>query len=253
MRRPNNPLSSLVRARVLLAAACLAWQGASFCQAGPVAPVKGRTDLATLLPAMDPYKVLEQWQNNRYGIVVGTNASIALVYSPAGEALLSANSWYLQGQGKDEAGKPAFSYRGAGDGYSGPIRIYDSREGHRIFEVKDAVSGHARWSKRITCLPDRIKVELAVTPIEALPEGVRPGLTTKVKILARAVYPFNEPGANPINVLTDNSSFNLHFPTDFRWYKGYFIQGDTVVFSPLKDSSDFVVGTTYLLDYEIRF
>lgn len=213
--------------------------------------IQGKTDAATLLPQLKSEYIADQWQNARYGIIVNRNGSLSLVYLANGEPIATTTTWYLQGESRDAAGKATHKHLDTPAHIEAPIDILADAEGNRVYEIKDVRNSYLSWSSRIICKPDTLRVELQVTPSQPVPAGVSPNLFTSVRVVAFTTAPFNQPNDNPIVLITPRGQAEISFPHDFRWFKGYWLDGKTFNFSPL-NQQPWEVGKTYSFFTEFK-
>ncbi len=183
-----------------------------------------KPDLAALLPAsIKADQVLEQWQNDRYGVVVLKDGSIPVLYKADGSPLVRMNNWSWE-KGKDKVNSRT----------NNPIvTVSTTPDGNRVYEVKNGDNDALSWTQKTILRPFGVRTEYSFTPKQTFDPA--PGMWLDVKVLQPLVNKIDAPLVYPVEALTEKGAVTIGFDKRlFNWYTGYGVWGemDRVWFNP---------------------
>ncbi|BCM92985.1 hypothetical protein IAD21_04870 [Abditibacteriota bacterium] len=172
--------------------------------------------LTTLLPSnIKPDQVLEQWQNDRYGVVVLKDGSIPVLYKADGSPLVRMNGWSWE-----KGDKKVNSWTN-----DPVVTASTSKDGNRIYEIKNGNNDALSWTQKTILRPYGVRVEYSWTPKQSIDPA--PSMWLDVKSLQPLVNDIGAPLVYPIEALTEKGAITVGFDKRlFRWYTGYGVWGD---------------------------
>ncbi len=174
-----------------------------------------KPSIKNLLPEAQTGDVFEQWQNDRYGLILLRDGSIPVIYKADGKPLVKVDGWNFEGDGqKFDAGENLPT-----------IRSSITADGNQVFEITQAPAKLFTWSQRILCSPSGIRVDYSFVPNKTI-EGNH-SVNLAVKVLQPLSNDIGAPLVHPIEALTDLGAVTFNFdPRVFHWYTGYGVWGE---------------------------